>query len=95
MKLKTVLLAGLVSAAGALTLSAQSVYSVNAVGFVNVTVPTGQFAITCNPLNNTTLNTLPNLLPSAPQGLVVYKFELSSQSFLVYTMGVRGWGSWA
>ena len=95
MKLKSVLLAGLLSTAGVLTLSAADVYSVNAVGFVNVTVPAGKFAIIANPLNNASGNTLPSLLPSAPSGIVVYKFDTANQSFWSYTRGSRGWSDTA
>ncbi len=85
MKIKTVLLAAMVSAAGAFSLSAQTVYSVNAVGFVNVTVPAGAFQIVGNPLNQAD-NTLAAILPGAPVSTKVYKFNSGSQTFTIYTM---------
>jgi len=91
MKFNALFLAGLVSVAGALAVHAQTpVYSVNAVGFVNVTVPAGQFAIITNPLNTPT-NTLPALLPNAPNGTRVFKFDTASQSFGLYSKSSRGW----
>jgi len=54
----------------------QAVFSVNAVGFVKVTVPAG-FTIIANPLNNTAPNgnTVSNLFPSIPDGTTIYKFN--------------------
>jgi hypothetical protein len=68
------------------------VYSVNAVGYVNLTLPTG-LSLIANPLNGTNndLNTiLP--LPDSADGTVVYKFDVASQSFQtpVFFAGI-GW----
>lgn len=59
-------------AASAASASAQTVYSVNAVGFVNVVFPPG-FSIACNPLEGAT-NTLPALFPDVPLNSQVFKF---------------------
>lgn len=78
MRTKTLLIAAALGAAGLLTASAQ-VYSVNAVGYVNVSVPgdgTG-FAILANPLNgtNNNINTiLP--LPLTAVDSVIYLFDV-------------------
>jgi hypothetical protein len=40
---------------------AQNVYSLNVVGYVNVTLPHGQFAIVANPLDATLGGTVPNM----------------------------------
>ena len=90
MKLKTFFLAGMVSAAGALALPAADVFSVNAVGFVNITVPAAQFAIIANPLNSAD-NHLTNLLASAPSGVAVYRFDITRQGFSTYNKSSRGW----
>ena len=49
MKTKALILAGLVSLAGVVASQAQTVYSVNAVGYVNLSLQPG-FAMICNPL---------------------------------------------
>ncbi len=96
MKIKTVFLAGLVAAAGVLTASAATndVFSVNAVGFVNITVTNGTFRIITNPLNQLD-NTLPSILPNAPVNTRVYKFNYASQSFSVFTMRAGAPNFWS
>jgi len=49
------------------------VYSVNAVGYVNVDLKRG-WQMIANPLSNQTGNTIPNLLPTVPEGTTIYKF---------------------
>lgn len=71
MRTKTLLAAAAISAAFAVTASAQTVYSVNAVGYVNVTVPANGFAILANPLNQPT-NTLAAIMPDIPAGTQIY-----------------------
>jgi hypothetical protein len=71
MRTKTVLLTTLLGAASIASSVAQTVYSVNAVGYVNVTVPASSFALLANPLNQPT-NTLAAVLPDAPSGSKVY-----------------------
>jgi hypothetical protein len=66
-------------AVGAVTSMAQSnVYSLNVVGYVNTTLvggtANGKFQMIANPLN-TTNNTIGSLIPSAPDGTVLYKFN--------------------
>lgn len=55
-------------------MTAAQTFSVNVVGYVNVTIPAG-FSMIANPLNNTEGNTLSNLIPDAAFGVTVYKFE--------------------
>jgi len=74
MKAKSILLAATVVAASALSSSAQTVFSVNAVGFVNKTFPNGQFALASNPLSAAN-NTVDALFPDAPAGCIIYKFD--------------------
>jgi len=70
------------------TAVAQTVYSVNAVGYVNVTVPAGNFALLANPLNQPT-NSLSAVLPSVPVGTDVYIWNGSS--FDKATSRATGW----
>jgi hypothetical protein len=74
MRTKTLILTVALSAAGIATSLAQ-VYSVNAVGYVNQTIPTG-YSMVANPFVNAT-NTLNALLPVSqmPNFLTLYKFE--------------------
>jgi len=79
MRTKTLLLTAALSAAGALTTMAQ-VYSVNIVGYINLTAPTG-FSMLANQLNNNPDNTLGNLLPNVTENTQVFKFNRSSGGF--------------
>lgn len=69
---------------------AQTVYSVNAVGYVNITVPAGQFALLANPLNAGT-NTLANVLPDAPNKTEVYKAKADGSG---YDKATKSFGAW-
>ena len=92
MKTKTLLVAGMVFAAGAVSSMAQgTVYSVNAVGFVNVVLPSG-FSIISNPLNAAT-NTIGALFPSPPPGSSLFKFDTSLGSFVGTTFAFGNWGN--
>lgn len=75
MRTKTALLTGALSLAAAATTFAQ-VYSVNTVGYVNMTLVPG-FQLVANPLNNTAANgnTVGVLFgTSLPEGSAIYKF---------------------
>lgn len=89
MRTKTLIATVALSAAGIATSFAQ-VYSVNAVGYVNQTIP-NNFSMIANPFvtQTNTLNALlnPNTLPGAGIGISFYKFvngnfKISSISFL-------------
>jgi len=84
MKTKTTLLTALVAFAGGASLMAQ-VYSVNMVGYVNLTIPNG-FSMIANPLNATT-NTIAQLLPAPPEGTIVYKFNGTSYAINSFNFG--------
>ena len=76
MRTKALLLAVALTAAGIASIQAQSnVYSVNVVGYVNVTIPTGYSAI-ANPLRSTD-NTVSNLFSGSPAavGNTVYTWD--------------------
>jgi hypothetical protein len=96
MRTKTLLLAAVLSAAGLATSLAQSnVYSVNVVGYVNVSLPAG-FTMFANPLDldgtglNNTVNTV--FSNSLPSGSSVFPF--SGGAFLP-AAGYTTKGGWA
>jgi len=77
-------------AASAASASAQTVYSVNAVGFVNVVFPSG-FSIASNPLEGAT-NTVAALFPATtPNGSTIFKFNPANGSF---TSSTYFFGTW-
>ena len=71
MRTKTLLLSAAVLAAGLAASTAQSVFSVNAVGYVNKTLAPG-YNLIANPLNGTN-NLLSTIIPTAPDGSAVIK----------------------
>ena len=73
MRTKTLVLAALLSAAGAATSLAQAVYSVNAVGYVNLTFTNAGFFIISNPLNNGN-NQISTVISNAPDSTTIYRF---------------------
>jgi hypothetical protein len=88
MRTKTLLLTAALSAVGLSTSMAQSVFSVNAVGFVTVDVPVG-LSMIANPLTAPT-NTIAALFASAPDGTTIYKYD--GTSFSVNTFDLGEWG---
>jgi len=78
MRTKTLLLAAVLSAGGVASSLAQ-VYSVNAVGYVNVTLTAG-LSLICNPLKVTAGNDLNHVLPGLPDGTTVYTYDTSFHS---------------
>lgn len=98
MRTKTLLIAAAVGAAGMMTASAQ-VYSVNAVGYVNITLPVGPggaagpFALVANPLNGTNnlLSTV-LVLPESADGTTAFIFDVATQNYNLSTfVGGFGW----
>lgn len=92
MKTKALLLAGLVTLAGVVASQAQTVYSVNAVGFVNVDVPTG-FSMIANPLSNSD-SKVSVLLPSVPENSQLFKFDAGLGSYVINTFRTAQFGGW-
>lgn len=76
MRTKTILLTAALSAAGVATSMAQ-VFSVNAVGYVNKTIPGGKLALISNPLTAAD-NTIGGLFKGVPAGTQVFKFDGTS-----------------
>jgi hypothetical protein len=94
MRTKTLLLTAACAVAGSVAVSAQSVYSVNAVGYVNVSCPVG-FSMIANPLNAPT-NTISQLLGVPPDLTAVYEWVNGNFAIGVfYSDGPgTGTGSW-
>jgi len=91
MKTKTLLLAGLVCAASAVPSMAQ-VFSLNAVGFVNITVVPG-FNMIANPLNADGTNGLDTIMPTVPKFCQLFKFNPNTGSYDVAQRGTTSWAS--
>jgi hypothetical protein len=80
MRTKTLLLTAAVAAVGLAGAAAQSVYSVNAVGYVNVSLVPG-YNLVSNPLNGTN-NTINTILPSVPDQTIASRWDAVNQTFL-------------
>lgn len=91
MRTKTLILAAVLGVAGVASSLAQ-VYSVNAVGYVNLSFANAGFYIIANPLNNGN-NQLGTILPNPPDNTLVYKFAggvfVEGQQFIAGAGG--GW----
>jgi hypothetical protein len=88
MRTKTLLLTAALGAAGLATSMAQ-VYSVNAVGYVNLTVNPG-FNMYCNPLVQAD-TTVAALLPNPPHLTSVYKLTPTGFAQSTYDTDLGGW----
>ena len=80
MRTKTLLLTATLGLVGVAGVSAQSVYSVNAVGYVNLQLVSG-YNLICNPLNGTN-NNLNTVIPVALGDSIAFRWNPGSQSFL-------------
>ena len=69
---------------------AQTVYSVNSVGYVNLALPTG-YSLIANPLNGTN-NLLSTVLPVVPEDTLIYKFNPGTQQFADANQFIGGFG---
>jgi hypothetical protein len=90
MRTKTLLITAALCAAGAATSMAQ-VYSVNMVGYINKTLPTG-FSLVANQLNASPDNKITTLLPAPPNSTTIYKFNRATQLYdnMTFVTGL-GW----
>jgi hypothetical protein len=81
MRTKTLLLTAVLGVAGAASTiaQAQSVYSQNTVGYVNLSLGTG-FTMIANPLNNTT-NDLATILTNVPNSTAIYLYNPSTLGY--------------
>jgi hypothetical protein len=80
MRTKTLLCAAAVVAVGTAASVAQSVYSVNSVGYVNVTLQNG-YNLISNPLNGTN-NNINTIIPVAPADTTIARWDVATQTFL-------------
>jgi len=79
MRTKTLLLTAALAALGASSSMAQ-VYSVNAVGYINKSIPSG-FSIVANQLNASPDNTVGTVFGTPPQDVTLYLFNNASGSY--------------
>jgi hypothetical protein len=79
MRTKTLLLTAAIAVASIGASVAQTVYSVNAVGYVNLSLQ-GAFTMIANPLNQTN-NLLSTVLPAPPDGTQILKWDNATQNF--------------
>lgn len=87
--MKALFAAGLISLGAVLSSQADTtVYSVNAVGFVNINVPAG-FSMIANPLVSTS-STLDSLITGVATGTTVYQWNGTSFKIATYLNG-SGW----
>lgn len=85
MRTKTLLLTAALGAAGVASAIAQ-VYSVNAVGYVNLTAKAG-FNLWNNPLDAGADNTVAKLLPGLPEGSIVYTYDGANFKLNTWELG--------
>lgn len=88
MRTQLILTTAVLGVAGSLGASAQ-VYSVNAVGYINITVPAKGYALAANQLNAGG-NTINEVIPTAPDGTVVFRYAGASG----FVSNVRDFGEW-
>jgi hypothetical protein len=67
------------------------VYSVNAVGYINITVPAKSYVLAANQLN-AGANTLKDVLPGVPDGTIVFKYSQGS-GFAAIGFEFGEWGT--
>lgn len=89
MRTKALLVAAAL-AAGLASSMAQNVYSLNVVGYYNVTVPANGFALVANQLG-TANQTLGSIIPTAPDGTLFVKWDGVSYSTAIYDELEPGW----
>jgi len=90
MRTKTLLLTAVLGVAGvASTMAQTTVYSQNAVGYVNLSLGAG-FTMIANPLNAAT-NDLNSILTNVPAGTVVYTFSPATQGYTASTFRAGSW----
>lgn len=82
MRTKALLLTAALGLAGAATSMAQAVYSVNVVGYINLTMKPG-FNLVANQLKASPNNKLDTVLPGASIASAVYKFSNATGNFSI------------
>jgi hypothetical protein len=90
MRTNTLLLAAAIGVAGASSAFAQ-VYSVNAVGYVTLDLPSG-FSIIANPLDaGAGNNTVEKLFTAVPTGTIIYKYGAAGYEIISFDPDLGGW----
>ncbi len=98
MRTKTLLCAAILAVGAISTMAQSNVYSLNVVGYYNVTAPAGVKIILGNQLN-TTNNSLPGIIPAPPQdtaffyyngGFATYVFQPDDFNNLVWQPDATG-----
>jgi len=92
MRTKALLVTAALGAVGIATVMADPVYSVNVVGFINVTVPANGYALVANQLNGTN-NLLQTIMPTFADGGMLLTWNASIQGFaqFFYLGATDGW----
>jgi hypothetical protein len=90
MRTKLILTTAAIGVAGSLGAMAQ-VYSVNAVGYINITVQAGKLGLVGNQLN-TGGNTVNEVIPTAPDGTILYKYSQAG-GFSIIAREFNEWGA--
>jgi hypothetical protein len=95
MRTKTLLLVAALSAAGVASSVAQTVYSVNIVGYINKTIPAG-LSMVANQLNHTPNNGIETVLGTPPGAVTINKFNPGSGNFdlAIYDPPAEGGVGW-
>jgi len=93
MRTKTLLIAATALAAGIISSEAQTVYSVNVVGYANVITPAGQLALISNPLDLDGINNITNVLKNTPNGTQVQIWN--GAGYTPVTRSSFGVGAWS
>ena len=89
MRTKTLLCLAALAAGAATSMAQSNVYSLNVVGYINITVPANQYVMIANQLNSTN-NTIGSVLGAAQDGSLFQKFN-NGYSAYVYDALVPGW----
>lgn len=89
MRTKALLCLAAAAAGMAISAQAQNVYSANVVGYINVSIPANQYVMIANQLT-TTNNSIGSLLPGAPDGALLQKFN-GTYSAYVYDELAAAW----
>jgi hypothetical protein len=93
MRTQLILTTAALGLAGAIGAQAQ-VYSVNAVGYINVTVPAKKFAMAANQLNAGG-NTIAEVIPTAKDGTIIYKYVRNANGTGGYASSGWEFGEWS
>jgi len=93
MRTKTVVLSALLGLAGCASVMAQTVYSLNTVGYVNITFPANQFVMFANPLD--TVNTYSNLFSALTDNDAgCYMYQWNGTKYIQTAFAGPSGGGW-